>query len=222
MASNIQKDFDRIALLSNEGWDHNSHYHSFLLRQLPSHCEYTLDIGCGTGTFSRLLANCSDRVLALDLSPRMIQIARERSRAYTNIEFRVADAMTWEFPTKQFDCIASIATLHHLPIDEMLAQIRAALKANGVLIVLDLHEPEGVSDALTDALAVPVNTMLRLLKTGRLREPRKVRKAWAEHSRHDSYLTLTQIRQVCASTLPDAKVRKHLLWRYSITWKKTT
>jgi len=31
--------------------------------------------GCGTGTFSRLLADRSEHVLALDLSPQMIQIA---------------------------------------------------------------------------------------------------------------------------------------------------
>ena len=80
MPSTIQTDFDRIALLPDNDWDHNSHYHSFLLRQLPSHCGYTLDIGCGTGLFTRLLAGRSDEVLVLDLSPQMIHVARERSK----------------------------------------------------------------------------------------------------------------------------------------------
>jgi SAM-dependent methyltransferase len=222
MASTIQTDFDRIALLSNEGWNHNSHYHGFLLRQFPAHCEYALDIGCGTGAFSRLLASRSDRVLALDLSPQMIQIARERSKAYANIDFQVADAMVWEFPTEQFDCIASIATLHHLPLEEMLAKMKAALRTNGTLVVLDLYEPAGLSGALTNVLAVPVGAALQLLKTGRLRQSREAREAWAAHGRHDSYPTLAQIRQTCASILPGAEVRKHLLWRYSITWKKTS
>ena len=151
----------------------------------------------------------------------MIQIAGERSKAYSNIKFQVADAMTWEFPIEQFDCVVSIATMHHLPLAETLTKMRDALKVDGVLIILDLFQEQGLVDALTSALAVPVHVVLRLLRTGRLRQPREVREAWAEHGRHDSYLTLSQIRQVCAAVLPGAKVRKHLLWRYSITWKKT-
>jgi ubiquinone/menaquinone biosynthesis C-methylase UbiE len=216
----IRADFDRIALLSGDAWGHNSHYHDFLLKQLPPHCAYALDIGCGTGAFSRLLARRSDRVLALDLSPQMIRIAKERLEQHSNIDFQVADAMRWEFPSEQFDCVASIATLHHLPFEETLLKIKGALKINGTLIILDLFEAEGLSDALTSTLAVPVHIILRLIKTGHLREPSEVRQAWAEHGCSDSYPTLYQIRQVCASVLPGARVRKHLLWRYSIVWKK--
>jgi SAM-dependent methyltransferase len=218
--STVQADFDRIAVLSDQDWNHNSHYHGFLLRQLPAHCEYALDIGCGTGAFSRLLAARSDRVLGLDLSPQMIRIARERSRAYPNVEYQVADVETWEFAPGRFDCIVSIATLHHLSLDETLAKMWAALKANGVLAVLDLYESSGLADMLINVLAVPVHASLRLLKMGRLRQPPALRQAWAEHGRHDTYPTLQQIRQVCTATLPGAQVRKHLLWRYSITWKK--
>lgn len=218
--SKIRADFDRIALLSGNDWNHNDHYHNFLLRQLPPHCTDALDIGCGTGVFSRLLARRSDRVLALDLSPQMIRIARERSEQYSNIDFQVADAMTWEFPSEQFDCVASIATLHHLPFEETLLKMKAALKINGTLIILDLFNAEGPSDVLTNTLAMSAHIILRLVKTGRLREPCEVREAWAEHGRSDSYPTLSQIRQVCASVLPEAKIRKHLLWRYSIIWKK--
>src|SRR4028118_368446 len=46
----IRDDFDRIALLADEGWDHNSHYHDFLLRQLPERFRAALDAGGGTGT----------------------------------------------------------------------------------------------------------------------------------------------------------------------------
>jgi ubiquinone/menaquinone biosynthesis C-methylase UbiE len=191
------------------------------LKQLPPHCMEALDIGCGTGAFSRLLAQRSERVLGLDLSPRMIEIARERSRATPNVEYVVGDATAWPFPAARFDCIASIATLHHLPAETTLARMRDALKPGGTLIVLDLFQGEGLGDVLASVLAVPVDIALRLVKTGRLRQSREVRAAWAEHGRHDSYLTLAQVRQICDSVLPGAQVRKHLLWRYSITWKKT-
>jgi hypothetical protein len=47
-----------------------------------------------------------------------------------------------------------------------------------------------------------------------------VRAAWAEHEQYDSYLTLSEIRKACDEILPGALVRKHLLWRYSVVWKK--
>lgn len=218
--STVRADFDRLALLSGEEWDHSSHYHDFLLRHVPSPCRESLEIGCGAGAFSRLLAKSSERVLALDLSPNMIRIAAERSALLPNINFQIADVMACELPAEKFDCIASVATLHHLPLAEVLAKIKAALKVNGVLLVLDLFQPEGLSDAVTSALAMPLSIGLKLIRHGRVTTPRPVREAWAEHGRHDSYLTLAEVRKVCAEMLPGAEVRKHLLWRYSIIWKK--
>jgi ubiquinone/menaquinone biosynthesis C-methylase UbiE len=218
--STVQADFDQIALVSQNGWDHNRHYHSFLLKHIAAHCEAALDVGCGTGVFSRLLAKRSDRVVALDLSPRMIEVAKARSKHDPNIEFQVADATKWAFPIGEFDCVVSIATLHHLPIEDTLRKMRQALKTGGTLAILDLYESAGLADLFTGIVAMPVSFALRLIKTGRPREPRPVRDAWAAHGRSDTYPTLSLIRQVCGRVLPGAQVRKHLLWRYSIIWKK--
>jgi len=218
--SDVRADFDRIALLSSEEWDHNSHYHDFLAQHVPAPCREALDIGCGTGAFSRRLATSADGVLGLDLSPNMIGLARERSARFPNIDFRVADVLTLELPAEKFDCIAAIATLHHLPAGEVLPKLKGALKPGGVLLVLDLFQAEGLSDAVRSALAVPFSLGLRLVRRGRLRPPREVRRAWDEHGRHDSYLTLAQVREVCAEMLPGALVTRHLLWRYSVVWKK--
>ncbi len=54
--SSIEADFDRLALLDDEGWTANNHYHKFLLQHVPRNCENALEIGCGTGAFARLLA----------------------------------------------------------------------------------------------------------------------------------------------------------------------
>jgi ubiquinone/menaquinone biosynthesis C-methylase UbiE len=219
--SKVQVDFDRMAQFSrDEDWNHNKHYHGFLLRQLPSPCKEVLEVGCGTGAFARLLAERVDRVLALDLSPGMIQVARARSRQHANIDYQVADAAMVELPAERFDAIVSIATLHHLPMVELLGKMTRALRAGGILLILDLYQTAGVSDTFTELVAMPVDLLLRLLKTGRLREPRAVRAAWAEHGLSDVYPTLAQVREICARVLPGAKVRRHLLWRYSIVWRK--
>ena len=96
--STIQEDFDRIALVSEDGATHNDHYHNFLLRHLPANCHEVLEIGCGTGTFARSLAERSDHVLAFDLSREMIRLARERSAQFTNLEFELADICVRQLP----------------------------------------------------------------------------------------------------------------------------
>jgi len=218
--STIQKDFDRIALVSPDGAAHNDHYHNFLLRHLPSNCHDVLEIGCGTGAFARHLAGRSQHVLALDLSPEMIRIARESSEQFPNIEFQLADVRDQPLPVESFDCIASIATLHHLPFPEILLKMKAALKPGGVLLVLDLFEPAGLLDSLLNLLALPVSAGLRLIHHGRLLPRREVRDAWTAHERHDSYPTMSEVHALCASVLPGAKIKQHLLWRYSIVWQK--
>ena len=225
--SAIQTDFDRLAALDSEGWTHNNHYHHFLLRHVGNGCQNALEIGCGTGAFARLLAERSQHVLALDLSPEMIRVARARSAQFPNIEFQVADAMSRNFPAAHFDCIAAIATLHHLPLHEMILKLKAALKPGGVLIVLDLFEPErnlftaaGLLDTFLNIVAMGVSVNLRLIHNRRLKPPREVRAAWAAHEQHDSYPKMREIRTLCADILPGARIRKHLLWRYSIIWQR--
>src|SRR6266571_3113542 len=216
----IQSDFDRIALLSNESWNHNAHYHGYLMRQIPEQCREILEIGCGTGKFSRLLAQRAERVLAIDLSPQMIRLAQERSKLYPNIDFVRSDVMTYKFPDNQFDCIATLTTLHHLTTETILRKIRKALKPGGIFVCLDLYQRSKLTDLFFDGVAYPAGLFLRLTKTGKPRPSRGVREAYAEHEKTDTYLTLPRVEQICADILPGALVSRHLFWRYSIIWKK--
>ncbi|MDM9384355.1 class I SAM-dependent methyltransferase [Chlorogloeopsis sp. ULAP01] len=217
----IQNDFDRIALLEEAQWDHNSHYHSFLLKQLPTVCESILEIGCGTGVFSRLLAERCDRVLAIDLSPKMIEVAQRQFGDYTNINFQVADILKWEFPVEQFDVIASIATVHHLPVENLLSDLQVALKPGGKLVILDLLKSESIQDTFTDLMAVPLNLIFKILKNKRIKPSPEALEAWREHGRTDTYLTLSQAQQIYTHFLPGVNVRRHLFWRYSVVWEKS-
>ena len=182
-AQKLREDFDRLAGLSEvEGWDHSAHYHPFLLGQLPGRLDEALEVGCGTGAFSRSLAERCERVLALDLSPRMVEVARARSKGYPNVEYAVADANSWAFPEGRFGCVASITTLHHLPLAPTLARMGGALRPGGTLLALDLYEARSAADHLVGALGFPASRAVRLTKTGALSGPRQspeLRQAWA-------------------------------------------
>jgi ubiquinone/menaquinone biosynthesis C-methylase UbiE len=190
-----------------------------MLRHLPPNCDEVLEIGCGRGDFSRRLATVAQRVTALDLAPEMITCARAQSAAYPNIEYQLADVMTCDFGARRFDCIASLATLHHLPFVEILERAKRSLRPGGVILVMDLVQPQGLKDAVLDFIALPVSASLRIMRTRRLLPARDVRAAWKEHEKHDSYLTITEVRNFCDEVLPRALVRKHLLWRYSLVWQ---
>ena len=216
----IKSDFDRIALLSDEVCNHQERYHGYLLSQLPERCGRVLDIGCGTGEFSRLLAARAESVVAIDLSPQMVRLARERSKLYPNIEFVNGDVLTFQFPENHFDCVATLTTLHHLPTETVLRMVRRSLKPGGLFVCLDLYRRSNAGDLLLDCVAYSANLLMTLLKTRGARPPRKFSEAYAEHGRTDTYLTLPQVRRICSDILPGALVRRHLFWRYSVVWKK--
>ncbi|VEP11555.1 Type 11 methyltransferase [Hyella patelloides LEGE 07179] len=218
----IKHDFDRIALYEQPKWNHNNHYHQFLLKQLPSHCENVLDIGCGTGEFSRLLAKQTQKVVVIDLSPKTIEIALANSQEYKNINFQIANILNYEFPREYFDAIVSIATLHHVPEPELLANLKASLKPGGTLAILDLLKHENLQDSSSDIIAVPLNWIFSLTKNGRIKQSPEAIKAMKEHLHTDEYLTLSQVKQIYTSYFKGAKITKHLFWRYSVIWQKTS
>ena len=222
LTQKIKHDFDLLASYDGDEWDHNNYYHQFLLEQIPNHSQTILDIGCGTGKFSLLLANYTDKVIAIDLSPNSIQIAKHRSRQFNNIDYQVADISQWRFPVERFDVITSIATVHHLSLEKLLPQLQAALKPGGVLIILDLLKYQGIKDSLSDCIAVPLNWWFLKTKNRHIKPNPEAAEAMRQHLLTDEYLTLSQVKEIYLSLLTTAKVRKHLFWRYSVVWHKPT
>ncbi|MBE2269550.1 MAG: class I SAM-dependent methyltransferase [Anaerolinea sp.] len=216
----IRREFDAIAPFSGDEWNHNNHYHGYLLSHVPTRIESALDIGCGTGEFARLLAARAERVTGIDLSPEMIRIARERSSGQPNITYQVADVLEWELPTSSYDCIASVATLHHMALDAVLPKLTRALKPGGVLLVLDLYQSEGIGDLLRSALAILLHQYYARQHPRPAAKPEAERQAWDAHGSGDVYPRVSAVRRLAATLLPGAQVRKHVLWRYSLVWTK--
>src|SRR5690606_6787921 len=97
-------DFDRIA--SHAPADSLEPAARRLLAQVPLRSR-VLEIGCGTGQFARELATRRGaRVTAIDLAPRMIDVARVRTRDSLGIDFRVADFL--ELSPRGFDVAVAI------------------------------------------------------------------------------------------------------------------
>jgi hypothetical protein len=54
----VKEDFDLIGKYEVQEyvWDHNNHYHNFLLRFVPKDCKVAVDIGCGNGEFEKKIS----------------------------------------------------------------------------------------------------------------------------------------------------------------------
>ena len=80
--------------------------HRLLASRRP---ETLLDVGCGTGWFSRRFADAGFAVTGVDVDEESLAWARARGGA--RIEYRIGDARQLPFQDKSFDCVASIAAL---------------------------------------------------------------------------------------------------------------
>jgi trans-aconitate 2-methyltransferase len=99
-----------------------------------------LEIGCGIGTETELIAgtlNGSGILLAIDVSPASIAIARERLAKWPNVKFLVGDAVELELD-RQFDIVVMPDVLEHIPVERhvrLFANIRRWLKDTGWALV---------------------------------------------------------------------------------------
>jgi len=106
------------------------HYGKTLIDEFlkPKAGEVILDLGCGTGHITRMIANSGARVIGLDHSEHMIENARKN---FPDIEFVIGDAKNFSFPF-QFDAVFSTAVLHWIPeADSVIKSVERALKKGG-------------------------------------------------------------------------------------------
>jgi malonyl-CoA O-methyltransferase len=94
-----------------------------------------LDIGCGTGNYTKLLREKfpGASIKAVDMSPEMIEIAKEKLRDEV-IEFIVADGEVIDF-NEPFDLISSNASFQWFEdLEKTLSRYKRLLNENGVIL----------------------------------------------------------------------------------------
>jgi len=98
-----------------------------------------LDVGCGTGEISLLLAEMGHQVTGIDLSEKMISLARSKAEASRlKAQFEVGDAEALTFGDEIFDVVINRHLLWTLPHPgEALQEWKRVLKAGGKAILID-------------------------------------------------------------------------------------
>ena len=90
-----------------------------------------LEVGAGPGEFAeRLGRDLGAEVIAVDLSPRMVELARDRG-----VDARLGDVQELEFEDGSFDCAVAAWMLYHVPdLDRGLGQLSRVLRPGGRLV----------------------------------------------------------------------------------------
>ncbi|HEX5288075.1 MAG TPA: class I SAM-dependent methyltransferase [Streptosporangiaceae bacterium] len=217
----LAADYDRLGDLG----ENHRRIAQWLAGVLPGAGGRALDLGCGTGRHTMLLADRFTRVDAVDLAEPMIELARAR-RPRPNVTYWRSDLHDVAGP-QRYDCILSVLTLHHVPdLNAALSHIRSLLAPGGRVVIVDCYDicPDRPSAwwrlRLAAEAAVPLRLRLHalaLLRGGRdvlRRGPvtawevyrLTVKREWLDHLVSDRMFSRDALQASCADLFPGARL----------------
>jgi len=200
-----------IQLASFLWWDHNAHYHPWLLRQVPPGASRALDVGCGSGALTRRLSSLVASVDAVDASPAMIERATGRAR------WLVGDIMRVDLNPAGYDLVTALSSLHHLPLRAGLTRLAELVRPGGTLAVVGLYRHATLADLAMAAVTLPANAAWGAVLAARGRAGKPNDEGMPVR---DPDTTLAEIRAAAAELLPGAVVRRRVFWRYTLLWRR--
>lgn len=97
-----------------------------------------IDVGCGIGFFLPILANCANKVTALDYSADILSYARfmAEKRNINNVDFVQGSISSLPFEDKSFDLVVCMSVLEHFKNpEEPIYELKRILAPGGLLII---------------------------------------------------------------------------------------
>jgi SAM-dependent methyltransferase len=113
-----------------------------------------LDIACGAGNLAELAAGAGAKVTGIDLSPRLVDVARARAAASGyDIDYRVGDAESLDVEDAAFDKVTSSVGMIFAPDHDAVARELARVTKPGGRLAFSAWTPEGTIGEMFRAFA---------------------------------------------------------------------
>ena len=145
---NREQRFEKLYQNHEDPWDYQtSEYERSKYREMEEFLSgrkfiQSIEVGCSEGIFTKVLADLSHQVIALDISSTAIERASKRCKDHKNIEFRRFDVVTDPFPEGS-DLICCGEILNCLASKKQFLTVRnkivEALSVGGWLLLVNLH-----------------------------------------------------------------------------------
>ncbi|MBG1266015.1 class I SAM-dependent methyltransferase [Nostoc sp. WHI] len=138
----VRKQYDNLASVYDQRWkSYIANTLSFLQTWAQiSPLDTVLDVACGTGEFERLLLtdNSTQNIVGVDISDKMLAIAKQKCSAYPQVSFHTASASALPFDSNTFDVIVSANSFHYFdnPLAALI-EMKRVIKPNGKVIIID-------------------------------------------------------------------------------------
>jgi len=102
-----------------------------------------LELGCGTGYFTRAIAKKANHVTATDLSENMVEAAKRNLKDLRNVDIKVENSEAISFPPGSFDTVLMANMLHTLddPL-KALKESHRVLKDGGTLLIMNYTDED--------------------------------------------------------------------------------
>ncbi|MCK5785519.1 MAG: class I SAM-dependent methyltransferase [Candidatus Sabulitectum sp.] len=123
-----------------------------ILKTAFKRCD-VLEIACGTGFWTKIVAEDANSVVATDVNPEMIAQAGKRLSHLDNISFRVSDALSLSGIKGKFNGAFSVLFWCHLPrqrVKEFLSGLCSKLKSGSPVVFIDQLADSDVDSHVTD------------------------------------------------------------------------
>ena len=197
-------------------WNHNAHYHPLVLAAVPPGAARALDAGCGEGDLARSLARAVPQVVALDRNGPALAVARRRDDVGGRVAYVRGDLLSAPLAPASFDVVTAVASLHHGDEAAGLRRMAELLRPGGRLVVVGLARETAGGLPFAAAIVVAHQWHHRWRHRARAR-------SWSESTAPVVWPpphTYPELRRLARRVLPGARFRRHLLWRYSLTWTR--
>jgi len=203
-------------------WNHNEHFHSWILRNLPACRQAAVDVGCGTGVLAGKLAPQFALVTGIDADAGMAAAARARLAHEPVVTIRRCgfEDFAASAGDGEADLITMVAVLHHLDLDDTLARIPGLLAPGGRLLVVGLARVNSLPDLAVELISAAANPVMGLIKHPRPARPGRPAAGQPVMPVRDPATTLAQITTAARAHLPGAAIRRRLFFRYTLRWDK--
>jgi SAM-dependent methyltransferase len=92
-----------------------------------------LELGCGTGEFTKRVVSTGADITAIDISPELLRVAMGRIKD-KNVRFQIQNIEKMDFEDESFDVVFGCSVLHHLNLRPALVEIYRVLKGGGRIV----------------------------------------------------------------------------------------